>query len=366
MWATGRTYKDRFAISKAMSNQVAGSMRGTKFLWQAAGCPPPTETDGTPILPRDLRAEAERERRRLRKQIDAVRAVGDSAAVESLERTLATVVDDPYCASCGGAASHRFDDAISDNFTTVKNAHRAWPFGGRHVCAACLWCCKTLALRCAGFFARPDRIWFFALRPIPGVPSTRPDPLDVLLHPPDPPFVAGLPLYGIDHGGEANLHRAIWPWAGNAPHAAVRAYDGGARLFVPTNPLIKLQSKHTALYAEVSLSRGRYRLQVDDTGDVTVDVPLWTRLRIVCGELLDEMRRAGVGAQEAREALITLRPPRGYLIRTAMWHERVEPMRPHVGAAWWGLFTTLLPMPDLPAKTTKPAPIANRRPHVTP
>lgn len=336
-------------------------MRATRFLWLAAGSPPPVETDGTPIPARDLAAEAERERRRLRKQIDATRAQGGD--VEALERALAAVVDAPRCASCGEAATCRLDDAISDSFTTVKNAHRAWPFGGGHICAACLWCCKALALRCAGFFATERGFWFFAIRPLPGVPSTRPDPLDVLLHPPEPPFVAALPLYGIDHGGEANAQRTIWPWTGDASHAAARAFGGGARLWVPDRPLVKLQSKHTALYAEVSRSRDRYRLQVDDAGDVTVDVPLWRRLRAVCAELLAAMRAAGVGAQDAREALTTLRPPRGFVTSTEAWQGRVTPLRPHVGGAWWSLFTALLPMPDLPAARARaPLPAAPTRP----
>jgi hypothetical protein len=247
-------------------------------------------------------------------------------------------------------------DAISDNFTTVKNASRAWPFGGGAVCSACLWACRSIALRCALFFATERGIWFVSMRPIPDHPETRPDPLSALLSPPEPPFVAGLPLYGVDHGGEANAHRAVWPWTEGDGlrrlHPCLRTVhpDAPARLFVPANPLLKLQSKHTALYATVSFSRERYRLQVDDAGDVTVDVRLWRSLRPICDGLLLDMRNGGVGAIDARDALTTLRPPTGYLVRTEAWRARVEPLRAHVDGRWWALFTSLLLMPDLVKK----------------
>ncbi len=329
-------------------------MRATRFLWEAAGRPHPTETDGTALLPRDLHAEAQAKRRALTKKLQAALEAEDGATITSLESAIAAVVDAPACASCGELAAHRIDDAISDSFTTVKNASRAWAFGGASVCQGCLWACRSLALRCSMWFARlPDAhgvggVWFVPMRPIPGWPGTRPDPLSALLAPPPPPFVAGLPLYGIEHGGEANAHRVIWPWAGEAEHPRARAYSSGPRLYVPFNPLVKLQSKHTALYATVSLSRERYQLQVDDTGDVTVDVPLWRRLRAVCDALLVELRAAGVGAQEAKRALETGEPPRSApLALLATWRARVASIRPHVGGAWWGLFVNLLLMPEL-------------------
>ena len=293
------------------------NMRATRFIWMAAGSPLPTETDGTPIRVRDMGGAR--------------------------------------CASCGELAAYRLDDAISDNFTTMRNASRAWAFGGNAICAACVWCCKSLALRCSLWFARlPDDrarggVWFVPLRPIPGVQGRRPDPLDALLNPPPPPFVAGLPLFGIDHGGEANAHRTIWPWtpgAGSATHPRVDTNG----LFIPTAPLVKLQSKHTALYAQVSHSADHYYLQVDDAGDVVVDVPLWRELRSHAGALLSLLRAAGAGAQAAREALTTLRPPLGAplsLSAPSAWRARVAPFRPHVGGSWWSLFVALLPMPEL-------------------
>lgn len=316
-------------------------LRGTRFLWQAAGCPAPVETNGTPIPSRNLAADAERARHRFSKAIGAARATGgDPEALAKLERALGAVQDAPVCAACGEPATHRLEDAISENFTTVKNASRAWPFGGGALCAGCVWCAKTLALRCCLWFARlPDRagrggFWFVPMRPITGWPATRPDALAALLAPPPPPFVAGLPLYGIDHGGENNAHRAVW-------------WDAEGRPQIPADPLIKIQSKHTALYAEVSYSAERYRLQVDDAGDITVDVPLWHRLRIVCEALLLDLRQRGVGAIEARAALTSLRPPFGFVVGTRAWRERVAPLQPHTDATWWPLFINLLAMPAL-------------------
>lgn len=295
------------AADVAMSRSMT-STRATRFLWTAAGCPTPTETDGAPIRERDMGGAR--------------------------------------CASCGEPARYRLGDAISGNFSTVKNANRAWPHGGDALCAACLWCCKAIALKSACFFARvadehgAGGFWFVPLRPLPGHPETRPDALAALCAPPPPPFVAGLPLFGIDHGGEANVHRVAW---------------GGV---VPPDPLIKLQAKHTALYCRVSYSAERYHLQVDDAGDVTVDVALWRRLRAHVEAALVELRAAGVGANAAREALTTLRAPVGAplaLAAPSAWRERVEPIRPHVGAPWWPLFLNLVPMPDLTPRA-KPAP----------
>ena len=326
----------------------------------AAGCPQPTETEGTPILPRDLRADADKARRKLTNTIAVARADDHLAAVTALEANLAAIVDAPVCASCGEPATNRIGDAISDNFTTVKNSSRAWGYGGASICQACLWCCKNLAMRCALFFAGKDGFWFVPIRPFPNWPETRPDPLAALLNPPEPPFVAGLPLYGIDHGGEANAHRVIWPWTGIADHRNVRSCPTGPRLFVPTDPLVKIQSKHTALYCTISRSRERYRLQVDDTGDITVDVPLWRRLRGICDVLLVDMRAAGVGAQDARQALESGEPPtKAPMAILASWRARTSPLQPHVAGAWWKLFCNLLLMPDLtiqarPEITTPP------------
>ncbi len=295
---------------------------GVEFLWRAAGCPRPTTSEGELIPTRDMRGAR--------------------------------------CAATGLPAEYALTDAISDNFTTVKNASRAWPFGGEALSAAAVWCARTVALRCALFFAREDGIWFEAMRPLSGCAQRRRmDPLATLLNPPDPPFVACLPLYGVDHGGEANAERAVW-WE--------REAGGSARLLLPKGPwvrrvdaskpvgptrpvdkpLIKLQSKHTAIYCRIAHRRDVYPLQIDDERDVVVDVALWSRLRVVAEDLLAELRAHGVGAVVARDSLTTGGAPFGAPLRiVARWPEMFAPLQPFIGAAWWPLFTQLLPMPDL-------------------
>jgi hypothetical protein len=289
-------------------------MTGPEFLWRAAGCPIPIGTDGAPIPKFDWPAGTR-------------------------------------CAATGLPAEYRMDQAVSDNFTTVKNKSRAWSFGGVALSGAAIWACRTLALRCALFFATDRGIWFEAIRPIAGIqPRFRIDALEALLRPPPPPFVAGLPLYGIDHGGESNIERAIW-WA--------RPESGPAQAIFPqgpwvrrtsglvTAPLIKLQSKHTAIYCQVSGSSERYHLQVDDASDIIVDVRLWRTLKPKAQELLAEMRDAGVGAMDARTALATLRAPKwGSVQFLSRWGRLTDGFQPFRAAPWWGrVFVPLLPMP---------------------
>lgn len=313
-------------------------MKATQFLHMAAGSPEPLDSEGN-VIPR--KAPPGRD-----------------------------------CASCGASAAYRMSEAISDNFTTMKNASRAWPIGGDSICAACLWCCRSIALRCGLFFARLDDaqgrggIWFVPVRPLPGWENPkpdgattwpvmgRPDPLAALLSPPPPPFVAGFPLYGIDHGGEANSQRVVWQWTNGdgtqrphipQPMEKMKLQKDGSKKVEVVGPLIKIQSKHTALYCRVSGSRERYHLQVDDALDVMVDVSLWRSLRASAETLLCDLRAKGVGAQDARASLMTLRPPPGAPISLlTTWRVRVAPFVQHASAPWWGrVFVPLLPMPDL-------------------
>ncbi len=266
-------------------------MRGPPFVWKAVGSPQPLETSGQAI--------------RARHQIG-------------------------HCASCNAPAQFEMSDAISDSFTTVRNASKAWPFGGSAICAACVWACKTLALRCAMWFARVDDehgaggIWFVPLR----------DALDVILSPPPPPFVAALPLYGIKHGGEAHGHRAVW-WD-----------QATCQPIIHPNVLIRLQSKHVAIYSTVATDSRVYPIQVDDAHEVMVDVELWRQMRGKATQLAAEMVASGVWPERARESLRTLLPPHRLRIGHAAWQARVEPFRRHHQAFWWNVFTTLLPIED--------------------
>ena len=282
-------------------------MNATQLIYRAIGCPEPHETDGAPIP---------------------------------------TSGSGGPCAHCGEPGRWRVRDAISDNFTTVKNASRAWPFGGKDICAACLMACKAIQLRSALWFARESGIWYTPTRPIiakdtegkgHAIPGTRVDALAVLLNPPPAPFVAGYPRAGIEHGGEANMHRIYRP-----------GYQ------MPERPLIKIQSKHTAIYAQVATSRDRYPLQIDDVHDVVVDVELWSRSRSLCDSLLMELRAGGVGAQDCRAALLSLRsPPNAPLALVRDWPARVAPLRRHHGSLWWPFFLELLHMPPLPDREKK-------------
>lgn len=284
-------------------------MLASRFVWEAAGRPAFTETDGTPVKPRAYEGR---------------------------------------CASCGEGARFHMTDVISDKFTTVRNNGVLWPNGGEFVCQSCAWVFKALALRCAMAFARrPDErggggIWYVPIRPIArpadwprsqSWPFVRPDALGVLLNPPPPPFVAWCPLYGINHGGEAHLDRCFWPGA-----------DPGRR-----GHLLKLQTKHCVPYAKVSQNREQYDLAVDEW-NITVDLALWGEMRALTTALVAELRAAGVGAEGTRGALKSLTPPLGAplaLCAPSVWRERVRPFLPHVHATWWTFFVDLLPMPAL-------------------
>lgn len=288
-------------------------MLASRFVWEAVGRPAFVETDGTPI------------KRRFN--------------------------DDVGCASCGETpAPFRMDDVISDKFTTIRNNGILWPHGGDHVCQPCAWVFKALALRCAMAFARradehgAGGIWFVPTRPMAKPAdwpkdrpwwTARPDPLEVLLSPPLPPFVAWCPMYGINHGGEAHVDRCYWP--GSPP-----SWRG---------TLSKLQTKHTVPYAKVSYSREQYDLALDEW-NIVVDVALWREQRALATALLVELRAAGVGAEAARRSLVTLLPPLGAplaLVAPASWRARVQPFSQHVHSSWWSFFVELLPMPALPA-----------------
>lgn len=281
-------------------------MNATYIIWRALGCPTPTENDGS-----------------------AIKARAHPAGTR--------------CAHCGDESpAYGLDDAISENFTTMRNKSRAWPFGGRALCAACVVACKSLALKCALTFAREDGLFAVPSMPLTNdsvaallgkkAPNrTRPDVLGALLSPPPPPFVAWYPRYGVEHGTEANVARILTP---------------GQR--VPANPCVKIQSKHTAIYAEVSHSRERYTLQIDDAEPVLVDVSQWTALRACCDALVIELRSHGGGAEDIRTSLTTLRPPpRAPLALVSRWPSRVAPLVSVHGAPWWPLFVSLLMIPEL-------------------
>jgi hypothetical protein len=249
---------------------------------------------------------------------------------------------------CGAEhARFGFKDALSENFWTLSQTSRLFPHRDPDapvaLCGACVWCAKTLALRCVSWVATERGIWWI---PRSGL-------LAILLDPPAPPFAIACPLYGIAHGGESNGHRAIWCGVSHA------------------DPLVKLQSKHTAIYAEVATSRDHYPLQIDDSTPVLIDRPLWSRLASELLAITTSLRDAGVGANDVRDGLTTLRAPqRAPLSVLARWPAIVRPYRDFARAEWWRVLIDLLPMPPLPPKpekkpATKPTPIATKITPVT-
>lgn len=279
-------------------------LRPTWIVWRGAGSPEPFESDGTPIKKRPITRE---------------------------------------CSHCGDpCAEYRLDDAISTSFTTVKNNSRMWPFGTDRVCAACVFACKAGVLRATLWFARENGLWFVPTIPLKGYGDTRPDVLDTLLNPPEPPFVAGYGLFGIDHGGEANAHRFHWPDGFDRTRKTLVDAEGDEKPYLLKN----MQSKHVAIAAQTSLSRTRYKLQVDDDNECVVDVAAWSRLRAVCAAILLRLRAEGVGATECRDALVSLNAPLRADLRTiAEWPRLVEPLRAVHGYPWWRVFVGLLIVP---------------------
>lgn len=265
----------------------------TQLIWQGAGSPEPCDTTGLPIP----------------------RSSGES-----------------HCAKCGApapAGEYTEKQIVSENFLPTRNANRLRAFGGRRYCAACVFASKALRLRCISWFATEERITFWRTRPAePGAP--RPDAMSALLAPPEPPFVVAVPLYGIAHGGENNWRRTWWP---------------GQPL--PANPLIKLQSKHVALYARVATSRDRYPVQVDDQHEFMLDRDVWLRARDDASALMRALANAGVKPYPARLSVKFLQlPSRPDPALAASWPKLTAPLRPHVDATWWPLFCELLLSPE--------------------
>lgn len=236
------------------------------------------------------------------------------------------------CACCGSPDGHwGIKDVISSNFVQVKNDSRISPYGGHMYCAACVFCARTLRLRCCSWFATKDEIRFWMTRPLEqGGP--RPDVLETLLNPPEPPFVVGIPLYGISHGGEAHWKRA--PWPGDKP----------------SDVLSRLQSKHVAIYSRVAMSRDRFPVQVNDDVDFVLDVAQWKELRSVATDWMRCAVESGVPPYPSKKALLTLSAPNG--VRSSRLVEMAKLTRllkPHADAQWWPVFCEFIPaLPEIP------------------
>lgn len=237
-----------------------------------------------------------------------------------------------HCARCGADhADFDFSEVVSSNFLPTRNANRLAAFGGRRYCAACVFAARTLRLRCVAWFASAAGVVFWRTRPeTPGGP--RPDPLGRLLNPPPPPFVAAIPMYGIAHGGEAHYRRTWWPGE-----------------TMPDEPLIRLQSKHVAMYARVATSRDRFPVQVDDVRDFVLERDAWLRARTDAEAAMRPLVDDGVPPFRARAALRELTLPGRVSAATARtWPALTAHLRPHVQTVWWPVFCELIPTLDAP------------------
>lgn len=261
----------------------------TQIVWEAAGEPAPCNTAGIP-----------------------------------LPRSTSTSV----CAKCGAPAQYGLDQFISSNFVPTRNSNRIGAFGGKLYCAACVFCARTLRLRCISWIASATGVQFFQTRPeSPSAP--RPDALPSILDPPAPPFVIGIPLYGIAHGGENNWRRAWWP---TEP--------------LPSDPLIKLQSKHVAIYARPSFSQYRYPVQVDDQEEFLLDRGEWLSAREDALVLLRKAVNDGTKDYPARLSLRSLQLPKRASVSLAKsWRDLCAPLMRYHEANWWPLFCELIQVP---------------------
>lgn len=280
------------------------------LLWHAAGSPAPCETNGTPVPTREGAT---------------------------------------HCAMTGGPAAYAWADAFSINYIPPSASNALLPYRdgssvrvGRKtqvaLSAAAVWAAKTLALRCAPWAYEEGRIEFYPSRRYPrerreelaafyGVEDP-PETLEWLLRNRVPPSFIGLPTTGIAHGGEGCLSRCLWPsW----PR--------------PADPLIKLQSQQTAVYARASHRQDQATIQVDNTLSITLDLWIWRQLHALARSLLAEAYAEGIAESAVRTALAgaDLAPPAGArLAFMSHWSRLTRPFRSHVRHPFWSLFVDLL------------------------
>jgi hypothetical protein len=336
-------------------------------LWVAAGSPPPLECDGTPIIARGSPG---------------------------------------ICAVTGGPGDFLYDQGFSANFTLPRAASTAFRHAGESsarsrpsaqpqkcLSAAAVWSAKAIALRCATWILEPqldgtDKLEFHPSYRVPKDPEKAAtwrsawgdvDPgrwLAWLLRPRPVGTIAAFPQYGIEHGGEQNFHRCLWPGVGwlkgygelcSAPAPVVSGRGGTSAcdsveadapgktvqhrgpptltkdrgdtsLYV--DPLIKLQSKHVAVYAQPSTRAGVLALQVDSEVIVEVETARWREAYKVVLGLVVQLREAGLPAPAVARALasrhLDLYQPAAAHAALASTLERLGDLPRH---PFWPLFT---------------------------
>ena len=235
------------------------------------------------------------------------------------------------CAHCGGEALFRIGDCLSSNFVVCKQLR----LGAKGFCRACAFCLRDLRLRCAPWIATEAGVQFC---------TDRWGILDFLLTPPAPPFVAGVPWFGISKGGMGNIQYCrVWHPEREAQELSPAKLDDVGAVVRAPQVMPKLQSKHTAIFGQTALSRERYPLAIDDASPVLVDVALW---RGLAAHLTEALRWIPVPCLEE------WRPPQIYSDKwragISRWTQLTAPLAPYRLAPWWPMFLAIVPRPKRP------------------
>lgn len=256
-------------------------------IWASVGSPVPFETDGSAIEPRKMTGT---------------------------------------CAVTGGPAQYVYKDGLSTTFTLARAANKAFRFAhltppGEPLAlsAAAVFVAKAIALRAAPWIVEPttagDKLTFHPSQACPGDEraagwkavweAKKPAAfLPWLLRSRPAGTIAGLPLYGIAHGGEVHLARCAWS-RGMPGHHDGRAARPAGWIYKPADPLVKLQAKHCALYAPASTRAGLLALQVDSDAVMEVEVARWRAAIDPAIAMMDRLMEAGLTEYTARQVLIT-------------------------------------------------------------
>jgi hypothetical protein len=239
------------------------------------------------------------------------------------------------CAFCGANAVLRVSDCLSSNFVVCKRLR----LGVTGLCLACGFCLRDLRLRCAPWIATPTTVRFCVDRW--GI-------LDFLLSPPPPPFVAGVPWFGVQKGGLGNLEFCrVWHPDREAQAMSPAKVDDAGNVLRAPQVMPKLQSKHTAIFANVANEVGRYPLAIDDGQPTVVDVELW---RSLAGRVTEALRWIPVPCLEEWTPPVYSFKWREGVMR---WKSLTAPMEPYRQAAWWKFLLAIVPRPERPTQLEK-------------